>query len=166
MLKPKYIIWERSLNNSCMLNNWPSLIAFSSKTNKWPFGYIFWTASVIVDSSCDWATYSNQSHALLTKQKQLKLYVKTFSKRILIFICFFKHSNCVSPLRHADFFSRISTVFSHRSNICCPRDCVSRHNGGTSGAPLKPLSVDSALSLHLFLQKATLIVPNKSHDIY
>ena len=23
--------------------------------------------------------------------------------------------------------------------ICCPRDCVSRHNGGTVGAPLKPL---------------------------
>ena len=20
-------------------------------------------------------------------------------------------------------------------NICCPRDCVSRHNGGTSGTP-------------------------------
>ena len=31
-------------------------------------------------------------------------------------------------------------------NICCPRDCVSRHNGGTSGAPLKPLRDDSALS--------------------
>ena len=31
------------------------------------------------------------------------------------------------------------------SNICCPRDCVSRHNGGTSGAPLKPLRDDSAL---------------------
>ena len=30
-------------------------------------------------------------------------------------------------------------------NICCPRDCVSRHNGGTAGAPLKPLRVDSAL---------------------
>ena len=30
-------------------------------------------------------------------------------------------------------------------NICCPRDCVSRHNGGTSGAPLKPLRVDSTL---------------------
>ena len=30
-------------------------------------------------------------------------------------------------------------------NICCPRDCVSRHNGGTSGARLKPLRVDSAL---------------------
>ena len=30
-------------------------------------------------------------------------------------------------------------------NICCPRDCVSRHNGGTSGDPLKPLRVDSAL---------------------
>ena len=33
-------------------------------------------------------------------------------------------------------------------NICCPRDCVSRHNGGTSGAPLKPLRVDSALNIH------------------
>ena len=30
-------------------------------------------------------------------------------------------------------------------NMCCPRDCVSRHNGGTSGTPLKPLRVDSAL---------------------
>ena len=30
-------------------------------------------------------------------------------------------------------------------NICCPRDCVSRHNGGTSGALLKPLRDDSAL---------------------
>ena len=34
----------------------------------------------------------------------------------------------------------------HAFNICCPRDCVSRHNGGTSGAPLKPLIVDSALA--------------------
>ena len=30
-------------------------------------------------------------------------------------------------------------------NICCPRDRISRHNGGTSGAPLKPLRVNSAL---------------------
>ena len=30
-------------------------------------------------------------------------------------------------------------------NICCPRDCVSRHKGGTVGAPLKPLRDDSAL---------------------
>ena len=30
-------------------------------------------------------------------------------------------------------------------NICCPRDCVSRHNGGNAGAPLKPLRDDSAL---------------------
>ena len=27
------------------------------------------------------------------------------------------------------------------------RDCVSRHNGGTSGAPLTPLRVDRALSV-------------------
>ena len=31
-------------------------------------------------------------------------------------------------------------------NICCPRDCVSRHNGGTSGAPLKDDSVLRTLS--------------------
>ena len=30
-------------------------------------------------------------------------------------------------------------------NICCPRDCVSRHNGAPSGAPLEPLRADSAL---------------------
>ena len=30
-------------------------------------------------------------------------------------------------------------------NICCPRDCVSRHNGGTAGDPLKPLRDDSTL---------------------
>ena len=38
------------------------------------------------------------------------------------------------------------------SKICCPRDCVSRHNGGTSGAPLKPLRVDSALRALLTLR--------------
>ena len=35
--------------------------------------------------------------------------------------------------------------YSYQFFICCPRDCVSRHNGGASGAPLKPLRVDSAL---------------------
>ena len=42
-----------------------------------------------------------------------------------------------------------NAISSHRSNMCCPRDCVSRHNGGTSGAPLKPLRDDSALSINL-----------------
>ena len=37
-------------------------------------------------------------------------------------------------------------------NICCPRDCVSRHNGGTAGAPLKPLRDDSA-------QRQSLVTP-------
>ena len=37
-------------------------------------------------------------------------------------------------------------------NICCPRDCVSRHNGGTAGAPLKPLRDDSALRALLSLR--------------
>ena len=38
------------------------------------------------------------------------------------------------------------------SNICCPRDCVSRHNGGYSGAPLKPLRDDSVLRALSFLR--------------
>ena len=40
--------------------------------------------------------------------------------------------------------------YSYQFFICCPRDCVSRHNGGTSRAPLKPLRVDSALSHCVF----------------
>ena len=36
-------------------------------------------------------------------------------------------------------------------NICCPKTDVSRHNGGPSGAPLKPLRDDSALRAPSFL---------------
>ena len=55
-------------------------------------------------------------------------------------------------------------------NICCPRDCVSRHNGGTSGAPLKPLRDDSApralsfqevckgAQIHFYFSKYTLFI--------
>ena len=28
--------------------------------------------------------------------------------------------------------------YSYQFFICCPRDCVSRHNGGTRGAPIMP----------------------------
>ena len=35
--------------------------------------------------------------------------------------------------------------YSYQFFICCPRDCVSRQNGDTSGAPLKPHRVDSVL---------------------
>ena len=45
----------------------------------------------------------------------------------------------VNPFVPTVAFSQLS------SNMCCPRDCVSWHNGGTSGAPLKPLRDDSAL---------------------
>ena len=37
------------------------------------------------------------------------------------------HSNLLNPLMTSGSF-----------NICCPRDCVSRHNGGTSVPPLNP----------------------------
>ena len=42
--------------------------------------------------------------------------------------------------------------YSYQFLICCPRDCVSRYNGGTSGPPLKPLRVDSALRTLLTLR--------------
>ena len=44
-------------------------------------------------------------------------------------------------------FARVNVIICcpFAVDICCPRDCVSRHNGGTSGAPLKPLRDDSAL---------------------
>ena len=38
-------------------------------------------------------------------------------------------------------------------NICCPRDYVSRHNGDTSGAPLKPLRDDSVPRYHTNVQR-------------
>ena len=44
-----------------------------------------------------------------------------------------------------DTFDCYANMWTGAFNICCPRDCVSRHNGGTSGAPLKPLRDDSAL---------------------
>ena len=32
----------------------------------------------------------------------------------------------------------VGNMNTDQVNICCPRDCVSRHNGGTSGAPIMP----------------------------
>ena len=69
-----------------------------------------------------------------------------------------KTCNCSNMLKHVmiamfyrdDSCGVTSAIFNPfmptvAFNICCPRDCVSRHNGGTSGAPLKPLRDDSAL---------------------
>ena len=61
-----------------------------------------------------------------------------FNKMLKKFICLFIHaltSRGINPFMPTGAF-----------NICCPRDCVSRHNGGASGVPLKPLRDDSALS--------------------
>ena len=50
-------------------------------------------------------------------------------------------------------------VGPHKVNICCPRDCVSRHNGGTSGSPLKPDSALRALSTLRGLRGAPEVPP-------
>ena len=54
--------------------------------------------------------------------------------------CFSTRLFSINPFVPTVAFSQLS------SNMCCPRDCLSRHNGGTSGVPLKPLRDDSALS--------------------
>ena len=43
----------------------------------------------------------------------------------------------INPFVPTVAFSQLS------SNMCCPRDCVSRHNGGTSGAPIMSRDVVS-----------------------
>ena len=69
----------------------------------------------------------------------------------ITFMEIFKKYNCMqnNNIQHNDTPSDQKLVNplmpNGLFNICCPRDCVSRHNGGTSGAPLKPLRDDSAL---------------------
>ena len=61
------------------------------------------------------------------------------------------HNIYIYDIMHCIYHADLIAVFHLLKNsfaqffICCPRDCVSRHNGGTSGAPFKPLRVDSAL---------------------
>ena len=82
----------------------------------------------------------------------------------------YKSSKIGSSYRRFPWVPYLITLFNPLMpngafNICCPRDCVSRHNGGTSGAPLKPLRVDSALILTPLsrLNKSTVLyVPNSS----
>ena len=72
----------------------------------------------------------------LSKYTELETFVKLeFTQKRNTF-----HKNISKPI----FAHRCVWFSQPGSNFCCPRDCVSRHNGGTSGAPLKPLRVDSA----------------------
>ena len=61
----------------------------------------------------------------------------------MILLYFYKRQNHIRFSSNACTFNPFMPTGAF--NICCPRDCVSRHNGGTMGAPLKPLRVDSAL---------------------
>ena len=51
------------------------------------------------------------------------------------------HSSHVSPNWRKCDWTHNPLMPNGVFNIFCPRDCVSRHNGGTTGAPLKPLRV-------------------------
>ena len=46
--------------------------------------------------------------------------------------------NLKGIVNHVFGVNRTENHFSHRSNICCPRDCVSRHNGAPRVPPLNP----------------------------
>ena len=47
--------------------------------------------------------------------------------------------------RHPQQFNITPFMPTVAFNICCPRDCVSRHNGDAAGVAIKPLRDDSAL---------------------
>ena len=51
-----------------------------------------------------------------------------------------RHSTIVlRGLKNADNLTPINPFMPTVAfNICCPRDCVSRHNGDTRGAPIIP----------------------------
>ena len=54
----------------------------------------------------------------------------------------------IAAPNHADIqvaFFTLQQLIPFMPNICCPRDYVYRHNGGTAGCPLKPLRDDSVL---------------------
>ena len=44
----------------------------------------------------------------------------------------------IFPMKPFEFYIFFSVFQTIKDNICCPRDCVSRHNGGTRGAPIMP----------------------------
>ena len=77
--------------------------------------------------------------------------VYCFSYRYILYILYTRLMSCcvhIDDDNNSKLCVQCIVDITHPTgafNICCPRDCVSRHNGGTSGAPLKPLRVDSAL---------------------
>ena len=78
----------------------------------------------------------------------LKVRIDGIARHISFPLCFNKALSFEALIAHAEksFQNHVNPLMPNGAfNICCPRDCVSRHNGGTSGAPLKPLRVDSAL---------------------
>ena len=66
---------------------------------------------------------------------------------MLLFSCNAKHNKIIEVqlLHDINVYNVNPFMPTGAFNICCPRDCISRHNRGTAGAPLKPLRDDSAL---------------------
>ena len=50
---------------------------------------------------------------------------------------------CISSTRIGILHNPLMPVgnYSYQFFICCPRDCVSRHNGGTRGSPIMPRDI-------------------------
>ena len=88
-------------------------------------------------------------------EKILKICVGTYSIQLISILNTWNwkphpYVPMLKELEHFDCFrDRVETINPFMPtgafNIYSPRDCVFRHNGGTSGAPLKPLRDDSAL---------------------
>ena len=100
---------------------------FPFKSNEiwlwWQVFFRFW-----IKSNSIWFKIENKTvTATISHSIRKEMEIK-FSQRYL------QSCSLVNPLMPNGVF-----------NICCPRDCVSRHNGGTSGAPIMPTKRTSVL---------------------
>ena len=49
-----------------------------------------------------------------------------------------QHDEKVCDVKQLIIVFKLTYLPTVAFNICCPRDCVSRHNGGTRGSPIMP----------------------------
>ena len=73
------------------------------------------------------------------REKQRKSRGKTSLRKVI------RKMNTLCATGQYELFNPFMSTVAF--NICCPRDCFSRHNGGTSGAPLYNITYNNLCRL-------------------
>ena len=125
------IIWQRTQRNY----GWENLLGYTEEGKRWKRNVeegwrktMTWTVSL--QYKTETVSWQKERRKTKTGPSRCKTRLETRSPA---------WHRTINPFVPTVAFSQLC------SNMCCPRDCVSRHNGRTSGAPLKTLRVDSAL---------------------